>query len=164
MNILPSSLISNNATLKAFDIDGLLHPVKPIEQLTPIIFNNLESKKIHRFSLDTNYYLALKHITCIDKEFQDAVLVHPDDMPGTNNYEIVFKQIKDNKVKDYFIINLNVDDSNDLPSVVFTPQSSWQIYLNEMNCNLTKLVLYCEPFVTFSPLEFNFSSLTEVVI
>ena len=160
MYILPSSLISNNATLKAFDIGGLLHPVKPIEQLTPIIFNNLEPGKLHKFNLNIDYALRLKtyqlHLKIAE---ETAFFSGEQDLEDNQKIMVLLKSINSqNKVKDKLVFTFPIN----IPDLIFLPQTTWIIYPFEHE--ISRLIFYCEPFVTFPPIEFNFSSLTEVII
>ncbi|MGK7949865.1 MAG: hypothetical protein AB4368_14040 [Xenococcaceae cyanobacterium] len=62
LNINPTSFVANNSSLRAFDINGLLHPVQPIEQVILLTLSNLEANKYHKFYLDDKLNCALNLI------------------------------------------------------------------------------------------------------
>ena len=62
LNVNPTSFVANNSSLRAFDIDGLLHPVQPIDQIVLLTLSNLEAYKYHQFYLDNKLNCALNLI------------------------------------------------------------------------------------------------------
>ncbi len=60
IKLTPTSFISNNNTLKAFEIDGLLHPVQPISQLVILSLHNLKADTSETFNLKDEVNFALK--------------------------------------------------------------------------------------------------------
>ena len=136
MHILPTSLISNNGSLRAFDIDGLLHPVKPIEQLIKISFHNLIKNELYKVQLNNkvNYDLKLVHY-------------YFDDTTAT---------IQIDKLENETIINsFNLE----IPQKTIVPiLESTQNYQIKSNQDINRLTLFCEPIYLLESIDFVFTT------
>ena len=135
MNILPTSLISNNASLRAFDIDGLLHPVKPIQQLIRINFHNLVKNQLYNFNLTNEVNFNLKLIYCYS--------------------DIANNTIQIDKLETEKIINSSILPTEQEIIYLLEITKTYQIKSTK---NLDRLTLFCEPIYLLNSLDFTFAS------
>lgn len=142
MKILPTSLISNNGSLRAFDIDGLLHPAKPIEQLIKISFHNLIKDELYRvqFTNKINYDLKLIHY-------------YFDDTTATIQID---KLDKETTVDSF---NLEFPQT----TIIYILESN-QNYQIKSNQDLNRLTLFCEPIYLLESIDFVFPTVDFVAI
>lgn len=142
--LIPTSFIANNASLKAFDIDGLLHPVKPITQLIPLSIFNLEKNQVKRIVLQDfiSFDLACTSFRADLSEDDDSSLQGTQSSNSNIRASIDLQIIGQGKVTEHLRFSFG-----SYPSILFNPlilehQKTFDIRADK---DINRLTFFCEP-------------------
>ena len=150
----PTSFIANNASLKAFDLDGLLHPVKPISQLIPVSIYNLEANKVKEISLVkyTSFDLMIVNFRADIKEDDEQPL---EDVELSRSYYSVLLRL--NILEKGKVVESLTTNINSYPSVLINPlvlphNQDFQIKANK---DINRITFFCEPVHLLPAIDIN---------
>ena len=152
MDLSPNSFIVSNEAFRAFEIDGLLHPVQPISQLVVLSLHNLKANSSETFSLSNEINFALK-VSSIRVE-----PIHPEPSNTLSSIKTVAVNIEtlseDNslieKVTFTFQDNALAADTqiitpSKLSNFIIEPDKKYRITPVGTQLNINQLKFFCEP-------------------
>ncbi len=156
----PTSFIANNSTLRAFEIDGLLHPVKPIVQLIPVSIYNLEADKTKEISLAkyTSFDLLVVNFRADIKEDDEREL---DDVNLNSNSARSYVKLRLHILEQGKVVEALETYITSYPSVLINPlvlhhDKDFQIKVNK---DINKLTFFCEPVYLLPAIDINIPNL-----
>ncbi len=156
----PTSFIANNSTLRAFEIDGLLHPVKPIAQLIPVSIYNLEADKTKEISLVkyTSFDLLVVNFRADIKEDDEREL---DDVNLNSNSARSYVKLRLHILEQGKVVEALESYITSYPSVLINPlvlphDRDFQIKVNK---DINKLTFFCEPVYLLPAIDINIPNL-----
>ncbi len=143
MNFDPTSFIAGNASLRAFALDGLIHPVKPIAQLIPFSIYNLQATKIQRvvFPKNINYSLSTYSFRA-DIQADDNLTPTDGTIGRGQSAAIELYIIEEERVIEHIIINFNSYPSGQLNPLVIDTTKSFDV---KASTDINRLTFFCEP-------------------
>ena len=139
----PTSFIAGNASLRAFDIDGLIHPVKPIAQLIPFSVYNLKANVVQRviFPQNINFSLSTYSFRSDIKGDDDSPL--EDGNIGRGQTAVIeLRVLEQERVLETLIIYINSYPTTKLNPLIIDTTKNFDI---KANTDINRLTFFCEP-------------------
>ena len=145
LNMRPTSINNGSGqAYRAFDIDGLVHPTKPINQLIPLSIYNLESNKVKRFSLnrDINFDLAVVSFYADVTVDDNIVMPESDRPPSDTSASLNLYVLEEEKVVNHITFRFTSSPTAEFAPIIFDHTKKFDIRLST---NATKITFFCEP-------------------
>ena len=151
MSFQPTSFIAGNASLRAFALDGLIHPVKPIAQLIPLSIYNLKAATVQRinFPQNINFSLATSSFRADIKEDDNSPLEDGSINRGTTSV-IELKILEEERVIENILIYFSSYPTAQLNPLIIDTTKSFDV---KSSVDVNRLTFFCEPVYLLPPID-----------
>lgn len=145
LNMRPT-IINNGSgqSYRVFDIDGLIYPTKPINQLIPLSIYNLETNRVKRFSLnqDINFDLAVVSFYADVTVDDNIVMPESGRPPSETDTTLNIYVLEGEKVVNHIIFRFTSSPTEKFAPIIFDHTKKFDIRLTT---NANKITFFCEP-------------------
>ena len=144
ISLSSTTVINSNKSFKGFEIDGLVHPVKPISQVIPLSIYNLEKNKVKRFALndDINFDLGVTSFRADIKDDDGNILQDGGQQPRYSYVQAIVNVLEQERVIEnlnFWFTSYPATISN---HIIFDHNKTYEV---KVNSDVNRLTFFCEP-------------------
>ena len=149
------SFIVNGESFRAFNLDGIKHPVAPIEQLVPFSVYDLEAGKVKEFDLSKftiSDLMAISFRADFKVDDNEPITSTTEDVsfPEVQRAAIVLQVIEQERVSERIIINIASYPSIFINPLVLSHKQTYRIQSSE---NINRLTFFCKLVHLLPPID-----------
>lgn len=152
INLQPATLINSNKSFRAFDLDGLTHPVRPIPQIIPLSIYNLEKNKVKRFTLhdDINFDLGVTSFRADIKNDDGNLLQDGVQQPRFSYVQAIVNVLEQERIIENLNFWFTSYPANIANHIIFDHTKTYEV---KVNGDVNRLTFFCEPIYLLPGIE-----------